>query len=170
MQFFSPLSQMDNPACDAGRSFSLLLFGSRDAVETACVSCCSSFSISDLLSKALRDGLRSNMRQITVVGATTKARSTPNTRNISFFGSLPRFLFFRPRYPQLCEFMGATPEAVKGFTPKHHPPAKTLRLCEEILDELRKAEEQTAAGGTRALRNATRAAAGETVGKVCDAL
>lgn len=59
--------------------------------------------------------------------------------------------------------MGATLEAVKGFIPKHHPPAKTLRLCEEILDELRRAEEQTGAGGARALRNAKRAAVGERI-------
>eukprot|EP00903_Cladosiphon_okamuranus_P012921 g12064.t1 len=63
------------------------------------------------------------------------------------------------RYPQLCESMGVTLEVVGGFVPKHHPPVKTLRLCEEILDEMRKAEEQTAAGGTRAVRNARRAAA-----------
>lgn len=75
--------------------------------------------------------------------------------------ALPRLSFCTARYPQLCEFMGATLESVRGFTPKHHPPAKTLRLCEEILDDLRKAEEQTSAGGATALRNAKRAAAGE---------
>ena len=72
-----------------------------------------------------------------------------------------RLLLLRLRYPQLCEFMGMTLEAVKGLTPRYNPPAKTLRLCEEILDELRNAEEQTAAGGARALRNAKRATAGE---------
>lgn len=78
------------------------------------------------------------------------------------------------RYPQLCDFMGLTLGAIKGLTPKHHPPAKTLRLCEEIFDGLRKVEEQTGPGGTRALRNAKRAAAGEGVrhhafkrGKIC---
>lgn len=63
-----------------------------------------------------------------------------------------------------------TLEAVKGLIPKHDPPAKTLRLCEEILDELRKAEEQTAAGGTRAVRNAKRAASGEGNEKTCDVM
>ena len=52
-------------------------------------------------------------------------------------------------------------EAVESVTPKRHPPAKILRLCEDILDECWKAEQQTAAGGARAQRNARRAAAGE---------
>lgn len=60
--------------------------------------------------------------------------------------------------------MGMRLEAVKSITPKHHPPAKTLRLCEEILDECWKADQQTATGGARALRNARRAAAGEGLG------
>lgn len=54
-----------------------------------------------------------------------------------------------------------TPDVVKTLDPKLRPPAWTLRLCEEILDECCKAEAETGAGGARAMRNAQRAAAGE---------
>ncbi|CAN0030461.1 unnamed protein product, partial [Pylaiella littoralis] len=89
---------------------------------------------------------------VCVASSNKSAWSKPSLTNPDIAGVLRR-------YPQFCDFMGLTLEAVKGLVPKIHPPAWALRLCEDILDECWKTEAQTGAGGARALRNARRAAA-----------
>ncbi|CAM9206112.1 unnamed protein product, partial [Scytosiphon promiscuus] len=82
-------------------------------------------------------------------------RSKSSMRNPDVAGVLRR-------YPQFCESMSLTSEAMRdtGLSPKYHPPTWSLSLCEEILDKCWEAEALTAPGGARALRNARRAAAG----------
>ena len=55
-----------------------------------------------------------------------------------------------------------------GLTPKSHPPVWTLRLCEELLDECWKAQEETGSafvgGGAKSTkRSAAQATAGEII-------
>lgn len=72
------------------------------------------------------------------------------------------------RYPQFCTFMGLSSETIKGLSPKYHPPGWTLRLCEEVLDDCWKAEEDTGAQAgaevaTAGNWGAQRAAVGESI-------
>lgn len=68
---------------------------------------------------------------------------------------------FIRRYPQFCETMGLTTKAIAGLHPKARPPSWAVKMCEDVLGEMWKAEVETGAGGVKAQRNSRRATAGK---------